>query len=195
MRHIVKLVSVGLLLFVVGCGAKSPPQPESLNKLGSGLVGVESAVDFASEAVAAALPFTLGEAKGYLMSAQAAHAVAKKKLDQANKDLNSAQAEQAVLTKRVEEETNKYLKLAAKWYVVGGVWAERIFWAVVAAYVAAGIASIVFALMGGGWPAIGKSIVRALPFMNPFTWIRDLLLRRREKKSLAAVDPLGPDNA
>lgn len=76
-----------------------------------------------------------------------------------------------------------YEQMRAKWYVVWGVWIERILWTLAIGWGVLGILSIILGLGNPiGWTAkLGKEIVRLLPAMNIFAWIRDGINSWRKK--------------
>lgn len=92
-------------------------------------------------------------------------------------DKHVATLENTILQLRIE-----YTQLESKWYVRVGKWIERALWMLAIAYIGAGLLAIFLPMKWPVWGlTISKNIVRAVPFMNWASWIRDVFARKAGK--------------
>jgi hypothetical protein len=96
------------------------------------------------------------------------------------KDVQSQLTTAQTIVATLEAEIHRYER--NRWVSVA-LWCQKAFWIVLTVWAAAGI----FAILAGlsplsGIQRLGQEIVRLIPAMNIFSWIRDKLQARRLRK-------------
>ena len=141
---------------------------------------VQRAVDAAKDQPKVTEPLVVAMAQGVAMAED--HGAIKARLADVGTQLSKAKT-------AADENDAKLNHLRNQWYVTWGIWIEKALWTIGLIWLACGVLSVLagFGPMASmGWVmAISKEIVRFVPIMNPFAWIRDYLMAR---KALAATD-------
>ena len=164
------LLIVALLL--AGCAHSTSTPPITLAS--EGVAGIVAHTESAERDVQNAIPHTDATGKVQLSAASDEHGAilmsavkTRAALDAADKQ---AQAAAAALS-----------RLEGRWYVHWGRWIEHVLWIIGVSWLVLGVAAM-FLGMGNplswtGW--LGEELVRLLPLMNPFSWVRDWIAARR----------------
>ena len=180
MRRRLVILIFGLQL--LGCAAiPSTPKPDPVGAAGDGMAGVVAHTHSAQRHVENAIPHADTTGKTYLTAASDEHQEVFVSAAAVKSALIEAQVQARQQTEVLANQRHAHELLQAKWYVVWGRRIERLLWVVGIAWLILGIASVV---LGIGNPLswtqwLGKEIVRFVPLMNPFSWLRDWINTRR----------------
>ncbi len=150
----------------------------------SGIAGVVAHTESAQRHVQQAVPHADSTGKVHLAAATDEHKEIIIDAAQAKQALTAAATQIDTLDRQITNAKNDYAKLEARWYVGWGRRIERALWIIGISWLVCGIASIA---LGMGNPLsltwrMGKEITRIVPFMNPFSWVRDWILGARAGK-------------
>lgn len=174
--HVAGAAGAGILFLLAalagGCSHHIPPRAVAPG--GGGLDRIVARTESAGRAVRAAMAETSQVGKAHL-------AVVLAEQDAILDDVGAVQAWAVKLEDTARRTGEKLKAVEAKWYVRWGRRIERALWIVGIGWLLAGIASVVLGLgnpLSWSWK-IGKEITRLVPMMNPFSWMRDWLLRRK----------------
>lgn len=158
-----KLVyTILLLTAIIGCKAK----PYLAGKGATDLARAQSTFAAAAANVDAAKPHADATGQELLTVAQDQHALGQEQLAGAAKEMNRMQKSILDVTNRLNywlDSFWSYRQIKYFWIIVGGA---TLVWLIL------GFLSI-YLPVGG----VGSSIIRALPLMNPFAWVRDQLVK------------------
>lgn len=187
------------LSLVVACNTPRPPKPFSIDpnlvmlpaqEAADDVGAIESHTDAAENAVKAARQAASQPAlvKPILDLASDQHAEVIKHAAGAKTEIHQAmvektQADAAAIKatgerdKVIGEWGDKYAGLEAKWYVRWGRFIERMLWIIGIAWMALGVLSVVCGLGNPlGWAfTLSRELVRLIPAMNLFAWVRDAI--------------------
>lgn len=166
------ILVVTILLFLLSCRHASPVS-EAMTNAESGVAAIVAHTDSAEHHVQAAIPESSPTGQVHLQSASDEHSFVLTEADDVSRELKQARADYAATY-------DDLTTLKAKWYVRWGIRIQRWFWIGLLTWGGLGIASVVLGAvspLGLGF-RISKEIVRFLPFMSPFAWIRDRYRRR-----------------
>lgn len=175
------LLCIGVLL--VGCATSLfAPKPDPVVSASDGLAGVVAHTESAERHVQNAIPHADATGKVQLSAASDEHKAAMDSAGETKAALLAVQQQADSLRQQVADGQASYQKLDGKWYVTWGRRIEKALWTIGIAWLVLGVGSVVLGLgnpLGWGVKA-GKEIVRAIPGMNPFAWVRDWLIGRRQ---------------
>lgn len=181
--NLIVIVSV-----IAGCtGQAVAPQPDPVSQASEGVAGIVAHTESAERHVQKAIPHANPTGKVHLAAASEEHTEVLADAAQTHDALNSTRQQVAKLNDTISDGQAAYGKLEGRWYVRWGRWIERLLWIIGISWLVLGAASVVFGLgnpLSWTW-RIGKEITRLLPAMNPFSWIRDWLLKRKAARSKA----------
>lgn len=167
---------------ICGCtGKTAAPQPDPVAQASVGVAGIVAHTESAERHVQKAIPHANPTGKVYLTAASDEHTEVLANAAHTYDALKGAQQQVTALNDTIADREAAYSKLEGRWFVRWGRWIERLLWIIGITWLVLGVASVAFGLgnpLSWTW-RIGKEITRLLPAMNPFSWIRDWLLKRR----------------
>lgn len=172
------------LAFLIGCTSRGPAPDiyKPLATAGEDLAAAKAHVEGARRLVEGAKPHADDTGRALLDAANLEHGAATVCAGKAQVDLAEARAAADRMGKALADAGAKLEALSGRWYVVWGKRIELALWAIGVSWLVAGVLSVVLG-MGNplGWGArLGKEIIRILPGMNIFAWIRDYFASKRE---------------
>jgi|GEM_PF-2147578 len=171
-----------VVLVIGGCaGPAAAPLPDPVSQAAEGLAGIVAHTESAERHVQKAIPHADSNGKVHLAAASDEHAEVLADAAHTYDALKGAQQQVAALADTIADREADYAELEGRWYVRWGRRIERALWFIGITWLLLGAMSVIFGLgnpLSWTW-RIGKELTRLLPAMNPFSWIRDWLLKRR----------------
>jgi hypothetical protein len=179
--HVILSLSLAILLF--GCRTRRAIDlpPADLSGVSDDVASIVAHTQSAENHVQSAVSYTDSAGKIYLVAASQEHGLVLNSADQAKSSLQSAQRTVQTLNDAIGEQRTRYTLLERRWYVRWGRWFERALWVIGFSWLITGIAAVILG-MGNpvGWGVkLGQELVRLVPAMNLFAWVRDWINRRR----------------
>jgi hypothetical protein len=184
---LIVLVVALTILITPACAARGDPSGSAdaaraaVTDAAFGVAGVVAHTESAERHVQKAVPHTDRTGKIHLSAATDEHQAVMVKAEQARGALDTAATRVTALESQIVAARVDYTALESRWYVTWGRRIERALWVIGVSWLVLGIASVIFGLgnpLSWTW-RIGKEITRLVPLMNPFSWVRDWILRRR----------------
>jgi len=171
-RSVILLSFVLAFLPIAGCATRPATQPISL--AAEGVAGIVAHTESAERDVQNAVPHTDATGKVHLSAASDEHGAILIGATKTRAALDAAD-------KQAKAAAEALSNLEGRWYVRWGRWIEHALWIIGLSWLALGVAAM-FLGMGNplSWTAwLGEELVRLLPMMNPFSWVRAWITAHR----------------
>ncbi|WP_428937764.1 hypothetical protein [Fontivita pretiosa] len=171
-----------ITLALAGCRTRLAPIAQPVVAASDGVAGVVAHTESAERHVQRAVPHSDSTGKVYLAAASDEHKEVLLDAEQTKVAIQATQRQITSLNDQINRQELGYQRLESRWYVVWGRRIDRAVWIIGVSWLILGVASVVLG-MGSplGWGAkLGKEIVRLVPAMNVFAWLRDWIKRRRD---------------
>jgi hypothetical protein len=154
---------------------------DSLDLAHRGMAAVAAHGNSARRHIHSALPYASDVGQAHLSAALDEQWMALESLKQIDRALTNVQRGMVRMQTAAADADARVQRLENRWYVRWGRRIERAFWIITIGWLVMGVASILLGLGNPlGWGMrLSREIVRLIPLMNPFTWVRDALLRRK----------------
>ena len=186
------MVAFVALLALPACTQTSPSGGEAQMAIGgaqTGVAGIVAHTESAQRNVEQAVPHADDVGKVSLAAAGQEHKAVLVEASKTSASLTEAGTKVRELDDQLADSQTRYAQLEARWYVRWGRWLTRAFWIVVISWLVLGVGAIALGIGNPlGWASsLGKEIVRLLPAMNVFAWIRDWIAAKRSALSTQAA--------
>ncbi len=171
-----------IVLSLCGCRTDNALQPQQpIIAASDGVAGIVAHTESAQRHVTSAIPHADSTGRIHLRSASDEHREVLNQIQEVRSALAMTQHQIAVLSGSLKQSEANLQRLDGRWYVTWGRWIERALWIIGIGWLVLGVMSV---LLGLGNPvswsvSLGKEIVRLVPAMNLFAWLRDWLVKRR----------------
>jgi hypothetical protein len=175
------LLTLAIILF--GCRTRRAielPQAD-LSSTSDDVASIVAHTQSAENHVQSAIPYADSAGKIYLVAASQEHGLVLGSADQAQSSLRMAEQSVQSLNGSLAQQHTQYAQLESRWYVRWGRRIERALWIIGIGWLITGIAAVILGLGSPlGWGVkLGKELVRLVPMMNLFAWMRDWINARR----------------
>ena len=180
MRSIWVLLCIIVSLY--GCQLSPVPQVQQpIVAALDGVAGVVAHTESAQRHVTSALPHADSTGKIHLRSASDEHQEVLDQAQEVRSALATTQHQIADLQSSLRQSEANLQRLDGRWYVTWGRRIEWALWIIGIGWLVLGVMSVLLGLGSPlGWGvSLGKEIVRLVPAMNVFAWLRDWLVKRR----------------
>ena len=178
----------GTLMAVSGCAGQARPAEAdhaTVTSAVTGVAGITAHTQSAQRHVQQAIPHTDRTGKVHLAAATDEHQEVIADAAETRHALDATATQITALEGQIVAIQGDYTNLESRWYVRWGRRVERALWVIGLSWLAAGALSVLFGLgnpLSLTW-RIGKEITRLVPVMNPFSWVRDWILKSKESKA------------